>query len=380
MFAPSYSVASTSTGGGSGTYTSPVPAGLGVTRSRTLLFQSIRDSLAPMSSSTAASAPLLGGDQDVDGGRKPGGMYFDATGELRARDDTQPVSLNMDDDGSGALPPRWVDVSEEVDAILAAMEPKLAQLDRLHAKHLLPSFEDKTEQERAIEALTEEVTLDFRSASRQIAKLASHTTEAIRSRTLSSHEVTAARNAQTALATKVQQMSSLFRKKQSLYLRRLQGVEVQEADMRAAADPHALGPGGVPGSELAVKEDAELSRQLSGAPGQSQTALLLEQEHEDTNLAMIQERDREITQIARSIGELAQLFQDLSALVIEQGSVLDRIDYNIDNMATNVRQSGVELDQAMSYQAGSGRRQLILLLVLCIALLVVIIIVKPFFR
>ena len=136
----------------------------------------------------------------------------------------------------------------------------------------------------------------------------------------------------------------------------------------------------MPESELAVKEDAELSRQLSGAPGQSQTALLLEQEHEDTNLAMIQERDREITQIARSIGELAQLFQDLSALVIEQGSVLDRIDYNIDNMATNVRQSGVELDQAMSYQAGSGRRQLILLLVLCIALLVVIIIVKPFFR
>ena len=66
--------------------------------------------------------------------------------------------------------------------------------------------------------------------------------------------------------------------------------------------------------------------------------------------------------------------------MIEQGSVLDRIDYNIDNMATNVRQSGVELDQAMSYQAGSGRRQLILLLVLCIALLVVIIIVKPFFR
>lgn len=150
--------------------------------------------------------------------------------------------------------------------------------------------------------------------------------------------------------------------------------------MRAATDPHALGPGGVPESELAVKEDAELSRQLSGAPGQSQTALLLEQEHEDTNLAMIQERDREITQIARSIGELAQLFQDLSALVIEQGSVLDRIDYNIDNMATNVRQSGVELDQAMSYQAGSGRRQLILLLILCIALLVAFIIVKPFFR
>ena len=98
------------------------------------------------------------------------------------------------------------------------------------------------------------------------------------------------------------------------------------------------------------------------------------------DFAMIQERDRDIAQIARSISELAHLFQDLSALVIEQGSVLDRIDYNIDSMATDMQHSNVELNRAVTYQAGAGRRSLIFLLVLCIALLIAILVIRPFFR
>ena len=100
---------------------------LGVVRSRTLLFLSIRDSLGPH----AAEEPLLS-------------KY----------DDT--VAVDID---APALPPRWVDATDEVDAILAAIEPRVMQLDRLYSKHLLPSFVDKSDQEREIEALTEEITL-----------------------------------------------------------------------------------------------------------------------------------------------------------------------------------------------------------------------------
>ena len=66
---------------------------------------------------------------------------------------------------------------------------------------------------------------DFRRASRHVARLAAHVTSAMRAREMSAQETAAARNAQTALATKIQHMSSLFRKKQSAYLRRLQGIE-----------------------------------------------------------------------------------------------------------------------------------------------------------
>ncbi|WFD27358.1 t-SNARE affecting a late Golgi compartment protein 2 [Malassezia nana] len=283
-------------------YASPAssaPSHLGVTRSRTLLFLSIRDSLAPSTHSQALSTPLL------EEARSSDNVYFDDV-----RDE---VALDM------SLPPPWVDATEQVDMILDAMIPKLTQLDRLHAQHLLPSFDDKSEQKRVIEDLTDDITQDFRRASEQVAKLAKQTTEALRSQSLSKHQVMAARNAQTALAMRVQQMSSVFRQKQSRYLRKLQGMEVQEPKK----------------SEAWLLEDEDCIQDDVALSQQHEQALI----HTQDNLHEIQERDQEVQQIATSITELAQLFQDLNVLVIEQGSMLDRIDYNIDSMATDMRHS-----------------------------------------
>ena len=41
-------------------------------------------------------------------------------------------------------------------------------------------------------------------------------------------------------------------------------------------------------------------------------------------------RDKEIHELTSSIKDLAVLFKELSTLVIEQGTIIDRIDYNIE--------------------------------------------------
>lgn len=66
---------------------------------------------------------------------------------------------------------------------------------------------------------------------------------------------------------------------------------------------------------------------------------------------MISQRDREVDQIAKSIGELAELFQDLSALVIDQGTMLDRIDFNIEHMGQDMQAAVRELNDATRWVA-----------------------------
>ncbi len=47
---------------------------------------------------------------------------------------------------------------------------------------------------------------------------------------------------------------------------------------------------------------------------------------------MIHERDAEVVNILQSINELAQVMKDLSVLVIDQGTILDRVDYNMEQV------------------------------------------------
>lgn len=65
--------------------------------------------------------------------------------------------------------------------------------------------------------------------------------------------------------------------------------------------------------------------------------------HLRSNDAAIAQREREINDIAKGIIELADIFKDLQAMVIDQGTMLDRIDYNVERMAVDVKGAEKEL-------------------------------------
>ena len=60
----------------------------------------------------------------------------------------------------------------------------------------------------------------------------------------------------------------------------------------------------------------------------------------------LRSRDRELTEIAKSIAQLAELFKDLSAMVIDQGTLLDSVEYNIEQTAVQMSDAVKELDMA----------------------------------
>ena len=98
---------------------------------------------------------------------------------------------------------------------------------------------------------------------------------------------------------------------------------------------------------------------------------------DDINL-QIKKRDEDITVLAKSISELSDIFKDLQSVVQEQGTILDRIDYNINLSYENTQQGLNSIKKAEEHQKESCFRNAILLLFLIIFVETILILFKFF--
>ncbi|KAJ7647319.1 syntaxin-like t-SNARE protein TLG2 [Roridomyces roridus] len=314
-------------------------------RSRTGLFLSYRDSRARIGSRSRISSYQESPYAAVEEDDENEGLIPASPGH---------TALDLD------LPPKWVDISEQVQEILADTQAKITALEKLHAKHVLPGFTDRSMEEHEIEALTTDITKDFRRCQGLIQRIGAQT-HTFPPDAPSSHATLTAKNVQRGLAAKVQDISATFRKKQRVYMEKLQGHAIKNQDLLVASGTISL-----KGSEgmSAVDEDvaAATHTQVQSLSADSQD---------------LTTRDRELTEIAKSISSLAELFKDLSVLVIDQGTLLDSVEYNIEQTAVHVQDAAQELTVATRYQKNTGRRQCIFLLLLIIFGLVVVLILKP---
>jgi len=56
-------------------------------------------------------------------------------------------------------------------------------------------------------------------------------------------------------------------------------------------------------------------------------------------------RDEEINKLVESINELTSIFKQMTELVYEQGTILDRIDYNVEETLDNVKKANIQLNK-----------------------------------
>ncbi|MCJ1283841.1 hypothetical protein MMC26_003172 [Xylographa opegraphella] len=101
---------------------------------------------------------------------------------------------------------------------------------------------------------------------------------------------------------------------------------------------------------------------------------LASQDEVDFQESLIVERESEIRNIEQSVGELNELFRDVAHIVREQGTVLDTIEVNVQNTATDTRQADVELRSANRYQRQARGKACCLLLILAVVLVVIILV------
>merc|ERR1719375_1160094 len=100
----------------------------------------------------------------------------------------------------------------------------------------------------------------------------------------------------------------------------------------------------------------------------------------DTQLIELEERERDvdersaqITKIAKSVTELNSIFKELAVLVIDQGTVLDRIDYNLEQVSVKTQEATRQLEKADRAQRSGRAMKCIMALIIGIFILIVII-------
>ena len=95
----------------------------------------------------------------------------------------------------------------------------------------------------------------------------------------------------------------------------------------------------------------------------------------DNNLSL-RKKDSQLNSLLSNVNDLAQLFKDMQNLVTEQGSILDRIDYNIDVTSTNVSSGKKSIIKANKYHKNNCFRNVIVVLLVCIFIEALLLIFK----
>ena len=81
---------------------------------------------------------------------------------------------------------------------------------------------------------------------------------------------------------------------------------------------------------------------------------------------VLQQRDNELSLLLNNVSELSNIFKDIQTLVMEQGSILDRIDYNIELAGDNVIKSKNSITKANEYHKKNCFRNALLALIIII--------------
>lgn len=253
--------------------------------------------------------------------------------------------------GLSSLAPQYVEFKDLCRRDMQEIKERMAALRSLHGRASLSKFDDTRDDEAAVEVATQQVTKLFRRCEARLQEFSQGTAP-------TSADEKVQRNVQRTLAVELQKLSVQFRKQQKQYLQRLRARDGQTSPAAGALD---------------VLDSSRGDEDVSFIdPGFSnQQALKAE-----SLTSLIDERDKEVVGIVKSIHELAQIMKDISVLVIDQGTVLDRIDYNLEQTAAGVEQGVTQLRRAERTQRKGTAAACVMILLIAVGAMALIVILK----
>lgn len=251
---------------------------------------------------------------------------------------------------TAALPPVWVDTFDQLNTTIQKIEQTLKRLERMQKDRLRNRFEtDYSDQDREIEVMTATITGAIKKCQSHLKRIA---TIGNSKGDLPFQERAIRVNVMRAKATKVQSLSKHLRKLQKDFLTKLQGQRSKGSEFFDDDEPKF------------TLDDVN----TNFSEAQLHAMAMREEEASD--------RQNQILTIAKNVNELSTIFNELNVLVVQQGTVLDRIDYNIEATLSQLKGAHTELKKAEKHQKKARSTMCIIVLLVLILIFSLILIFR----
>lgn len=290
-------------------------------------------------------------------------------------------------------PPIWADTVENTKYTISKITTKQQELEALHKKLLRPDFVEKSDDEVMMEHLGQEIGKLIGIAHKNIMVIKSHQFS-----TSSALERKLIENIVRGLIFTLQNQTGNFRNEQNSYLKQINQMEEYTNEFFDFNSFNSNDDGGASKTvdsfdnfykptnsnnyNQSQLDDLDNDERLDEYFAQIRPSQKMNQQQllkfEIDNTKMVEAREKEVMGIVKSIVDLNQIYKDLSNLVEEQGTVLDRIDYNIECTQTRVYEGYKQLKKAERYQRASRKMYCIFILSIVVLFLIILLIIVKF--
>ena len=256
----------------------------------------------------------------------------------------QDISYNLDNSN-------YVESYKKVNNILDDLLTNFASLKSFQQERIKPKFVDEDIQNKKIDGEIDKLIIKMMKKIKFCEALTKMIKEKKSEVNTSLEKVK--NNIKIFLTTKIQNFSNEFRQNQQQYLKYLKDM----------------------GIIIYSNEDKNNKSESLLNDNDDEKKNFLYTKDDDVNI-QIKKRDEDIDILVKSINELSGIFKDLQNIVQEQGTILDRIDYNINISYENSQEGLKNLKKAEQHNNESCFRNAILLLFFIIFVETILIICK----
>lgn len=265
-------------------------------------------------------------------------------------DDPDDVAVNVD---SGGFMEMFFEQVEEIRGMIDKISANVEDVKKKHSMILMaPQNDDKMKEE------LEELMSDIKKTANKVRgklKVIEQNIEQEEHSNKSSADLRIRKTQHATLSRKFVEVMNDYNSCQIDYRERCKGRIIRQLEITGR-----------------TTTDEQLEDMLeSGNPKIFTQDIIMETQQAKQTLADIEARHNDIIKLENSIRELHDMFMDMAMLVEQQGEMIDRIEYNVEQAVDYIETAKMDTKKAVKYQS-KARRKLIMIIVCVVVLLAII--------